>query len=285
MQEKLKSVYRYLSPKFQSVHLDYKVKAVPRYGYGKPANKYLYSIINENRQEYEKYLNDFLIYTTIFQTIKTSDKGPGETEPFYNNGFLPGLDIAALYSFIRILKPAKYIEIGSGNSTKVARKAVNDANLKTQIISIDPFPRASIDNLADKIIREPAENIENYSFLDDLSENDILFIDNSHRCLPNSDVMVCFLELLPRLKKGVVVHIHDVFLPYDYPQDMCDRFYSEQYMLAASLLANKDKFEIMMPNFFVSQDAELSKLMEPVWQHENLKTVEKHGASFWFRIN
>lgn len=285
MLKKLKSVYRFLSPKFQSLHLEYKVNAIPRYGYGKPANKYLYTIINENRNEYAKYLSEFLSYKLVFQSLKTADKNINETEPFYNNGFLPGLDIVALYSLLRILKPLKYIEIGSGNSTKVARKAILDGGFKTQITSIDPYPRASIDSLADKVIRQPAENLADYTFIDELNENDILFIDNSHRCFPNSDVMICFLELVPRLKKGVIVHIHDVFLPYDYPQDMCDRFYSEQYMLASSLLANKDKFKIIMPNFFVSEDPELSKILNPVWDSDNLKNVEKHGASFWFKIN
>jgi hypothetical protein len=73
--------------------------------------------------------------------------------------------------------------------------------LDTEIISIDPMPRAEIDNLADKIIREPFENID-FDIFDNLNENDILFVDNSHRILPNSDSMVFYLEILPRLKKG-----------------------------------------------------------------------------------
>ncbi|MDD2345622.1 MAG: class I SAM-dependent methyltransferase [Bacteroidales bacterium] len=181
-------------------------------------------------------------------------------------------------------KPKKYIEIGSGNSTKVAFKAKNDQGLKTEIISIDPMPRAEIDNLADQVIREPFENI-NLNILDDLNENDILFVDNSHRILPNSDSMVFYLEILPKLKKGVIVHIHDIYLPYDYPQFMCDRFYTEQYGLAMFLLANPAKFETLLPNYFISEDAELAKHISPMWNHKNLEKVEKHGGSFWFKIN
>jgi hypothetical protein len=180
-------------------------------------------------------------------------------------------------------KPKKYIEIGSGNSTKVAYKAKNEQNLATEIISIDPFPRAEIDHLADRVIRQPFENIDN-SFLSELGENDILFVDNSHRILPNSDSMVFFLEVLPRLKKGVIVHVHDIYLPYDYPQFMCDRFYSEQYGLAMYILANPQKFKPILPNYFIYEDKELSQIIEPVWAHNNLAGVEKHGGSFWLQI-
>ena len=135
-------------------------------------------------------------------------------------------------------------------------------------------------------MRLPIEDVSDLSaIVSSLEENDILFIDNSHRVFPNSDAMVCFLEILPMLKKRVIVHFHDIYLPYDYPQFMCDRFYSEQYMLAAFLLANSDRYQPMMPNFFVSEDKELSETIAPIWEHENLRTVERHGGSFWLRIN
>ncbi len=90
---------------------------------------------------------------------------------------------------------------------------------------------------------------------------------------------------MPKLKKGVIVHIHDIYLPYDYPQFMCDRFYSEQYGLAMYLLANPKKYEPILPNYFIYKDKELSKQIEPIWNHNNLKGVERHGGSFWLRIN
>ena len=166
----------------------------------------------------------------------------------------------------------------------VVRKAIKDSSLQTKITSIDPFPRAAIDQLADMVIRMPLENLKDYSFADELNENDILFIDNSHRALPNSDVTVCFLELIPRLKKGVIVHIHDVYLPYDYPQFMCDRFYSEQYLLATLLLAAPEKYQTILPNFFISEDEVLKKILQPLWDEHNLKNIERHGGSFWFKI-
>ncbi|MDI1354749.1 MAG: class I SAM-dependent methyltransferase [bacterium] len=280
----LKRALKLVLPKYQKLILEYKVDMKPRYGYGKKPHALLYEIINNRRSSYEKYMEAMLKFVPVFHAINTSDKENNENEPAWNNQFLPGLDIVALYTFLNEFKPAKYIEIGSGNSTKVARKSITDNQLKTKIISIDPFPRANIDHLADQVIREPLENMSDYSCITSLEANDILFIDNSHRVLPNSDATVCFLELLPKLKQGVIVHIHDIYLPYDYPQNMCDRFYSEQYMLAAFLLANPKKYEVIFPGIFVSEDSLLAKKLEPIWQSPNTSKAEKHGGSFWLRI-
>ncbi|MGB0861835.1 MAG: class I SAM-dependent methyltransferase [Saprospiraceae bacterium] len=280
----IKQIYRFLNPKFQNLFLEYKVDFKPRYGHGKPPHQDLYKIINSNRDNYRGLLNKALSYKNAIWSIQDSKKETDAIQPTWNNGFLPGLDIIGIYTLLAEYKPKKYIEIGSGNSTKVAYKAKNEQKLATKIISIDPMPRAEIDNLANKVVRKPFEDID-FDILEELEENDILFVDNSHRILPNSDSMVFFLEILPKLKKGVIVHIHDIYLPYDYPQFMCDRFYSEQYGLAMYLLANPKKYETILPNYFIYEDKELSDLIAPIWEHENLNGVEKHGGSYWIRIN
>ncbi len=280
----IKKIYRFLNPKFQTLFLEYKVDFKPRYGYGKPAHQDLYRIIDSNREIYKDLINKALALKEYIWSIKDSSKETDSIKPAWNNEYLPGLDIIGIYTLLSEFKPKKYIEIGSGNSTKVAYKAKTDQKLATEIISIDPMPRTGIDKIANKVIREPFENID-FNILDELEENDILFVDNSHRILPNSDSMVFYLEILPRLKKGVIVHIHDVYLPYDYPQFMCDRFYSEQYGLAMYLLANPKKYETILPNYFIFEDKELSSLLSPIWNHENLKNVEKHGGSYWIKIN
>ena len=280
----IKKLYRFLSPKFQTLFLEYKVDMKPRYGHGQPAHKELYEIINANRGLYKEFLETALSYKDKIQKIQKSDDNVDVNNPSWNNDFLPGLDIVSIYAMLAINNPKKYVEVGSGNSTKVAHLAKKDNDLNTEIISIDPMPRAEIDHIADTVIRKPFEHID-YSTILDLEENDILFIDNSHRVLPNSDSMVFFLEILPKLKKGVIVHIHDIYLPYDYPQFMCDRFYSEQYGLAIYLLANPEKYSTILPNYFISEDDELSRIVEPFWNHENLHGVERHGGSFWLRIS
>jgi len=279
----IKQLYRFLSPKFQNLFLDYPVDFKPRYGHGKPPHTALYDIIAANRDTYQYLLSKALDLKESIWQIKEAKREHDTTKPGWNNGFLPGLDIIGIYTMLAEFKPKKYIEIGSGNSTKVAYKAKQEQQLDTEIISIDPMPRAEIDQLADVVIRQPFENID-LNLLYTLDENDILFVDNSHRILPNSDAMVFFMDILPKLKKGVIVHIHDVYLPYDYPQFMCDRFYSEQYGLAFYLLANPTKYETLLPNFFIAEDPALAATIAPIWQHENLSRVEKHGGSFWLRI-
>jgi hypothetical protein len=278
-----KKLYYFLNPKFQSIFLDYKVAMKPRYGHGLQPHAGLYSIINEHRHEYEAILEKALTFKSYFVEIKDSKIETDTKKLTWNNGFLPGLDIIAIYTMLATLKPKKYVEVGSGNSTKVAYKAKTDLQLTTEIISIDPMPRAEIDTLANTVIRKPFEEID-FSFLENLEENDILFIDNSHRILPNSDAMVFFMEVLPKLKKGVMVHIHDIYLPYDYPQFMCDRAYSEQYGLAFYLLANSKKYKPIFPCYFISEDEKLCKVLNPIWEDDNMINVEKHGGSFWLQI-
>ncbi len=286
MTNTFKSFIKLLIPKYQKLILEYKVQMKPRYGYGLMPHALLYELINNHRIVYAEFLKEIMTFKNIFQEIKSSEFEKNENEPTWNNAFLPGLDIISLYTILAHFKPNKYIEIGSGNSTKVVRKSIVENKLNTSIISIDPFPRASIDHLADEVIREPLENIDNYQFIvNGLNENDILFIDNSHRCFPNSDVTICFLELLPYLKKGVIVHFHDIYLPYDYPQFMCDRFYSEQYLLASYIIANPEKFKPIFPANFISEDKELSDIISSIWEHPNTSNVEKHGGSFWIQIN
>jgi predicted O-methyltransferase YrrM len=278
----LKPLYRFLHPRFQTLFLEYKVHFAPRYGHGKPPHAGLYDIINAHRDTYRELLQQALTHRAAFQQITAGETDPAK--PRWNNGFLPGLDIIGIYTLLAALKPARYVEVGSGNSTKVAYKAKKELGLNTEIVSIDPQPRAEIDALADRIIRAPFETVD-YDFVLELQENDVLFIDNSHRILPNSDAMVFFMEILPRLKPGVVVQIHDIYLPYDYPQFMCDRFYSEQYGLAAFVLANPARYKPLLPCYFISEDPELSALLQPIWEHPNLNGVERHGGSFWLRIN
>lgn len=280
---RLRQLYRFLHPSFQNLFLDYKVDFKPRYGHGKAPHQGLYQIINANRKSYQSFLKEALTHQEHLCKILDHKAETNRQNPTWNNGFLPGLDILGIYTMLAHFKPKKYIEIGSGNSTKVAYKAKIEQHLESKIISIDPQPRAEIDALADTIIRKRFEDSD-YDLIAALEANDILFVDNSHRILPNSDAMVFFMEILPRLKKGVIVHIHDIYLPYDYPPFMCKRAYSEQYGLAMYLLANPSKYQPIFPCYFISEDQELRQILAPFWQQPNLQDVEQHGGSFWLRI-
>ena len=197
--------------------------------------------------------------------------------PFWKNGWFENFDAAALVGLLVSKAPARYLEIGSGNSTKFARYAVERAKLPTSITSIDPRPRAAVDALCDKVIRERLEDCD-LSLFEQLDSGDMIFFDGSHRVFTNSDTTVFFLEVLPRIRRGVVIHVHDIFLPWDYLPDWGQRMYSEQYLLAAMILSPEPLFKILLPNFFACTDLELNAqiklLLEPIG-------LIAQGWSFW----
>jgi hypothetical protein len=239
-------------------------------------------LIGKDKAEYQKLLEEAWLYKETLLDIRDNKAEKDPLEPGWNNDYLPGMDMIMLYTMVATFAPAQYVEIGSGHSTKVAAKAIREQQLPTRITCIDPQPRTEIRSLAQHIIQTPLEKTDLQLFYS-LEKDDILFVDNSHRILPNSDAMVFFLEILPRLKKGVIVQLHDIYLPYDYPAFMCDRFYSEQYGLAIALLANPEKYKPILPNYFIHEDPELSQVLKPMFAR--LPGVEQHGGSFWFRIS
>jgi len=251
--------------------LDYPVNPTPRYGYGRPLHPILLEILDANRAAYKSTLESFMAFKEPLAKIPLADRC---------NPFLPGLDSVALYSLLSLNNPKTYAEIGSGYSTKFARRAIGDHKLQTRIISIDPHPRAEIDSLCDIVIRQPLEDADLTSFFE-LEAGDFVFMDGSHRCFMNSDVTVFFLDILPRLKAGVFVQVHDIHLPYDYPPESAGWYRSEQYLLAAYLLADSNKFNIVLPNWFITRDAELSKTLDALWDDRAMAGVLNGGASFW----
>jgi hypothetical protein len=164
--------------------------------------------------------------------------------PFWNNIWLPPLDAISLAGLVALRRPNVYIEVGSGNSTKFVRWMIEELGLPTRVISIDPFPRAEIDEICDVVVRSPFELVEQ-SIFHDLQPNDVVFIDNSHRSFPSSDVTVFFMEVLPSLQKGVLLGMHDIFLPFDYPMEWKNRFYNEQYLMACYLYGGGGGGEIV----------------------------------------
>lgn len=280
--DQIKNLKRFLDRKHQTIFLDYKVDQKPRHGHGKPAHEILLSILTRQINNYESHITEIINNEEHLIRLQQNLEGYG-FKFSWNNGFFPGLDIASLYTMVSVYKPNNFIEVGSGYSTMIAYQSIKDHGINTSIISIDPLPRVDIKKISTRTIEQPLENIDLQIF-ESLEENDILFIDNSHRILPNSDCTVFFLEILPRLKKGVIVHIHDIYIPYDYPQFMCDRSYSEQYGLAIALLNNPAKYDIIAPNYFISQDESMSTMSVQLWRNGNLRSAEKHGGSFWLRI-
>jgi len=257
----------------------------PRWGWGKETHPKLTEIISREKDVYRSLLERFDACKETFIKIPAEVNHQDRLEPHLNNSWLNGLDALALYGMFKAYKPKLYIEVGSGFSTKFAKKAVTDFNLESKIISIDPAPRVEINTLCDYVIRKPLENVDLQIF-DLLEANDILFIDNSHRCFMNSDVTVTFLDIIPRLKPGVIVQVHDILLPNDYLKRWDKRYYSEQYLLAAYLLAEGEKIKILLPNAYLTCNVypEFSCLIEPFFANKSKENVSRMGVSFWFQI-
>lgn len=167
-----------------------------------------------------------------------------------NNSFVAG-DAEYLYNIIRFFKPRKMIEIGSGFSTLLSieafrRNKQEDSSYVPEHICIEPYEQPWLEKTPAKIVRQKVEDINKELFLT-LQANDILFIDSSHMIRPQGDVLFEFLEILPLLEPGVLVHIHDIFTPKDYLASWIveeHKLWNEQYLLEAFLTFN-DRFEIL----------------------------------------
>lgn len=202
------------------------------------------------------------------------------TEPCWNNGWLPGLDGVTLYGLLAERNPRWYVEVGSGNSTCFARRAIRDHDLRTRIISIDPEPRASIDSICDTVVRQRLEDVDPQRF-GELTSEDLLFVDCSHRSFQGSDVTVFFTEMLPVLPDGLFYGVHDIFLPLDYPGPWRDRFYNEQYLLAAYLFGGADGDRIVLPNVFLTCFTPALRVLDELWLDPRLEGIEASGVAFW----
>lgn len=266
------------------VLLDFPITPAPLYAEeNRHPHQKLLNLIAHNNSRYERILQTTLKYKDAFSTITEDKLIQNDIDPGWNNGYLPGLDIIMLYSLLVQIKPSTYIEIGSGTSTKVAYRSRKENSLSFEIISIDPSPRKNISKVADRIYSQEIQQTDTAIF-QSLSENDVLFLDGTHLLYPNSDVMWFFMEIFPILKNGVIVHIHDIYLPYDYPDFMLKRYYNEQYLLGALLLSNPERYEILCPNYFISTNKPLHEILNPIWELNGLKNVEHHGGSFWIKI-
>ena len=262
--------------------VDYDYRAEIRYGAGRPAHKALLDLIGQGRKRYRDFLTGLGEIQTDFAKIQLG----GDYEqrpPFWLNAWFPPLDGMALTGMLRAHNPARFLEVGSGVSTKFARRAVELYGLKTRLISIDPQPRNEIDALCDQVIRRPLETCRVEMF-DALEPGDIFFLDSSHRSFQNSDVTVFFLEILPRLKPGVIVHIHDIYLPYDYTAGNVPRLWNEQYLLATALLFGAPRFEILFPSWFIGRDPDLRVHAEAMLRQGPIAELDLFGASFWMRL-
>lgn len=203
--------------------------------------------IDMNEAEQIQLLNQICPqYHKEYESIPLNSNG-NPLEYYLNNGSFGFVSGQMHYCIIRHYYPKNIIEIGSGYSTLITLKAINqnkkDRNSNTSFTSIEPYPHDYLDKITDTsftLIKHKAEEIPLRTF-DQLGNNDILFIDSSHVSKFNSDVNYLMLEVLPRLNNGVIIHIHDIHFPFDYFKSYILKehlFWNEQYLVQAFLMFN-----------------------------------------------
>jgi predicted O-methyltransferase YrrM len=203
---------------------------------------------------------------------------------YFNNGSYPAGDAELLYNMIRLYQPRKIIEIGCGFSTLMMQNALKKNLLEgknCEHICIEPYEVKWLEKLNIQVERMKVESL-NTGFFSNLEDGDVLFIDSTHVIRPQGDVLFEILEILPTLKKGVLVHFHDVFTPKDYPEywvkDL-NRFWNEQYLLEAFLSYNS-QFKILLAANFLRHHYEPELLAKcPVLANQSLK----EPGSLWIQ--
>ncbi len=170
--------------------------------------------------------------------------------PRWTQDWFPRLDAACAYALVRVRAPKRIVEVGAGHSTRFAAQAVRDGGIKTEHVAIDPAPRASLDSLPLTLVRKTVQSVGVEAFAA-LEAGDFLMIDSSHILMPGTDVDLLLGRVLPALPAGVLVHVHDIFLPGDYPPDWAWRGYNEQLGVAA--LLHGGAFEPVFASAFVTR--------------------------------
>ncbi len=212
-------------------------------------------------------------------------------EYYLFNPFYGPVDAETLYGMIRHFKPRKMIEVGSGFSTYLSAQAIAENRRQgfpgTELIAIECNPNETLKKGVPGLTKLVQQRIEEVPLRDfeDLQENDILLIDSSHTLRTGGDVQYIFLEILPRLnKKGVLIHVHDIFFPGDYPREWVvehQRFWAEQYLLQAFLMFN-EQYEVLWCGNFMHRrhPTELSREFRSYKPDAPLDYLPK---SFWMR--
>ena len=207
-------------------------------------------------------------FTTEFEAPHDGTWGSGEY--YYANKSFEWGDADVAYAMVRHLQPRRILELGSGFSTLVLDKAV-ERNGTGELVSNDPFPRGVVPERL-RVEQRGAESVPLSEF-EALQPGDILFVDTTHTVKLGSEVNYIVLDALPALRPGVVVHFHDIYLPYEYPRGLVefhDAYWAEQYLLQAFLAMNPG-YEVLFANNAVAREQrERFKKLVPSYTGDNI---------------
>ncbi len=206
---------------------------------------------------------------------------PGKLEYCWDNYFWNNADALVQYALIRHYKPRRFVEIGCGWSSLLLQRAIEKNGSPCKVVQIEPYPNANIFSVLPKTwvhYNVILQRVPTHVF-EELQAGDICFYDGSHCSKEGSDVNWFFFEILPSLAPGVIIHLHDIFLPDSYPEQWIferGQTWNEQYILQAFLMHNKS-YEIIIANRYLWRMEQ--KILEDAY-----KGVQPaYGCSFWMR--
>jgi hypothetical protein len=222
------------------------------------------------------YARDLIPFATAFQ----APEGEMANSFFWKNSQFSGTDALALYAMIRKNKPKTIVEIGSGYSTYISHQALKD-NGGGRLVCIDPNPRADISSLDGvELIKRPIQSLDVSLFQTALEPGDIIFYDGSHSLKTGSDTVYFYLKLLPYLRDGLLIHVHDVRLPYPRNKKALTEaklYWGEPYLLMAHL-HNTQRYEVLLASDLLQRRA-------PQLTNEFMQgKFAAGGVSLWMRI-
>jgi hypothetical protein len=257
------------------IFVEYEYDFQPRWSDG--GNPFILEIISRNKSKIDENLRSFRDLLPLIAHL-SGDAAPSPRVNWKNH-FIPALDAFSLM-WAASRSKSTFIEVGSGNSTIFIRRSIEYHGLKTRLVSVDPYPRVEINSLCDEIVRKPLEKVD-LALFEQLQPGDVLFVDNSHRSFMNSDVTVVMLDILPRLKPGVLVGFHDIFLPFDYLETWSGRAYNEQYLLGSYLLANPDYFNLQLCNYYTWSRGAHVEPLAAIWNILGAEVRDRSASAFW----
>jgi len=263
---------------------------LPRIRYGwdrKPAWSWMESRLEHGRDVIAEHLLMAPLFLDFFAGIQRDRPESDDGKPYWRNMYLPVIDAVSLCTMLGRYRPARFVEIGSGNSTRFARAFVDWADLPTRITSIDRFPGITVRSMPHEMISQSLQEAD-LTLFHHLQAGDVVWLDGSHHVFSDTDVSVFFMELLPLFPVGTIVGIHDIQLPWDYPPGWERFYFNETFALASFLVGAKDRVEYLLPCFYANViRKDLRAMLDPIWQLPALQEPMGEldgGGAFWFRV-
>ena len=238
-----------------------------------PVYSEMMALMKGKQQLFSDFINAMSVNQKYFNNF-----GQGEPKPEWVSKWISPLDGATIYTGVTEFKPRQIIEVGSGNSTHFMVRAIVDHKMDTKVTCIDPSPRIDITGLPIDL-KQRVLSLDDLPLVKSLNSNDILFIDSSHILQQGFDLDIILNRFLPALKPGVILHFHDIFLPYPYPKEWGSFHFNEQNSLIGWLLSGY--LDVIFSSYYAYSD--MTNNLRVSALESSIK--EAGGGSIWLRKN